>query len=190
MSLRVLVVDDDATTQAFFAQAGADGFLTKPLDATALADTMGVSLSGLLHQRVADGGKVRAFDSALQEARELRIDMQYQPRSGAAYWTVIELHPIREPDRQRLIGHAVVQIDIDSQRQERLVTLRALRDRQAVLDILDKHALVTETDLRGVITRANPRFAHISGYSEAELLGQKHSIVSSGKHEPAFWATI
>lgn len=40
--LPVLMVSGqhDATTQAFFAQAGADGFLTKPLDATALADAL------------------------------------------------------------------------------------------------------------------------------------------------------
>ncbi|MFN3599306.1 MAG: PAS domain-containing protein [Aquificaceae bacterium] len=37
--------------------------------------------------------------------------------------------------------------------------------------------IVSRTDLRGVITYANPVFIEISGYSEEELLGSPHSIV-------------
>ena len=37
--------------------------------------------------------------------------------------------------------------------------------------------LVSTTDLRGVITYANPEFCAIAGYSEAELVGKNHNIV-------------
>lgn len=37
--------------------------------------------------------------------------------------------------------------------------------------------LVSQTDLKGVITYCNQAFADISGYAEGELLGQPHSIV-------------
>ncbi|MBS1157873.1 MAG: domain S-box [Proteobacteria bacterium] len=44
--------------------------------------------------------------------------------------------------------------------------------------LMDEGAtIVTKTDLRGVITYANPDFIHISGFGEAELLGQNHNIV-------------
>ncbi len=48
-------------------------------------------------------------------------------------------------------------------------------DREVLMD--DGTTIVTKTDLKGVITYANGDFIHISGFSEAELLGQSHNIV-------------
>lgn len=42
---------------------------------------------------------------------------------------------------------------------------------------MDETSIVSKTDLRGIITYANPRFCEISGYSEAELIGKSHSII-------------
>lgn len=38
-------------------------------------------------------------------------------------------------------------------------------------------AIVSETNLEGIITFANRRFCEISGYSADELLGQPHNII-------------
>lgn len=40
--------------------------------------------------------------------------------------------------------------------------------------------IVSKTDLKGVITYANKVFQRVAGYTEAELMGQPHSIV---RHE-------
>lgn len=37
--------------------------------------------------------------------------------------------------------------------------------------------IVSKTDLRGIITYANDVFQNVSGYTEAELLGQPHNIL-------------
>jgi PAS domain S-box-containing protein len=37
--------------------------------------------------------------------------------------------------------------------------------------------IVSKTDLRGVITYANDVFQRVSGYSEAELIGQPHNLI-------------
>jgi two-component system sensor histidine kinase/response regulator len=59
---------------------------------------------------------------------------------------------------------------------------------------LNQHAIVSMTDLNGTIIYANDRFCQISGYSQAELLGQNHRIVKSGFHPPEvfdeLWHTI
>ncbi|MCB4358531.1 methyl-accepting chemotaxis protein [Quatrionicoccus australiensis] len=47
--------------------------------------------------------------------------------------------------------------------------------REVLMD--DGVTIVTKTDLRGSITYVNPDFIRISGFSEAELLGQSHNIV-------------
>lgn len=41
----------------------------------------------------------------------------------------------------------------------------------------DGRAIVSETDLNGVITFANRRFCEISGYSVNELVGEPHNII-------------
>ena len=38
-------------------------------------------------------------------------------------------------------------------------------------------AIVSETDLKGIITYANRKFCEISGYSKEELIGQPHNII-------------
>jgi PAS domain S-box-containing protein len=42
---------------------------------------------------------------------------------------------------------------------------------------MDYAALISKTDTSGIITYANQRFCELSGYSEAELIGQSHNIV-------------
>jgi PAS domain S-box-containing protein len=46
------------------------------------------------------------------------------------------------------------------------------------------------TDLASRIIYANPAFRRVSGYDEAELLGANPSIVSSGRHDAAFWRQL
>ncbi|MBF0370564.1 MAG: response regulator [Magnetococcales bacterium] len=59
---------------------------------------------------------------------------------------------------------------------------------------LDEHAIVSATDVKGNITYVNDKFIAISGYDEAELIGQNHRMVKSDEHSLAFykemWKTI
>ncbi len=55
-------------------------------------------------------------------------------------------------------------------------------------------AIVSETDLKGVITYANRKFCEISGYTKEELVGQPHNIIRHPdmpkKAFEAMWNTI
>ena len=41
----------------------------------------------------------------------------------------------------------------------------------------DDEIIVSKTDLRGIITYTNDVFVRVSGYTEAELLGQPHNVI-------------
>jgi len=45
---------------------------------------------------------------------------------------------------------------------------------------LDESAIISKTDMDGLITYVNDKYVQLSGYTELELVGKKHSIV---KHE-------
>ena len=69
--------------------------------------------------------------------------------------------------------------------------LEALQDTKTALD---RAAIVATTNVAETITHVNEKFCQISGYTEAELVGQDHRIINSGYHPPEFfrqlWATI
>ena len=67
-------------------------------------------------------------------------------------------------------------------------------DQGFLVSVLDQHAIVSETDINGVITYVNDKFVETSGYASQELVGKTHSILNSGFRSEAFfkdlWATI
>ncbi len=55
---------------------------------------------------------------------------------------------------------------------------------------LDEAAIVAITDRAGQILYCNQKFADVSGYSCAELIGQNHRLVNSGHHPREFFQTL
>ena len=59
---------------------------------------------------------------------------------------------------------------------------------------IDSHAIVSVTDVQGVISYVNGKFCELSKYDVSELIGQTHQIVNSGYHSKEFfqnlWKTI
>ncbi len=76
---------------------------------------------------------------------------------------------------------------LEQSNAEAQTALQALEDQKYAID---QHAIVVVTDVKGTITYANTRFAEISGYSVAELLGENHRIISSGRHDRQFWSEM
>ncbi|MDD5411229.1 MAG: PAS domain-containing protein [Methylobacter sp.] len=75
--------------------------------------------------------------------------------------------------------------------REQAEEMRAtLYERERQQQALDVHAIVSMTDVAGILTYVNDRFCEISGYSRKELLGQNHRIVKSGEHLPEFFAEM
>jgi nitrogen fixation negative regulator NifL len=76
---------------------------------------------------------------------------------------------------------------------------QALRESEARLRLqsaaLESAAnAISITDQKGTIQWVNPAFERLTGYSAAELIGQNHRLLKSGKQEPGFykqmWDTI
>lgn len=51
------------------------------------------------------------------------------------------------------------------------------KELKTIFSLLEKHNLVTKTDLKGNITYANKNFCDVSGYTKDEIMGKPHNII-------------
>jgi PAS domain S-box-containing protein len=123
---------------------------------------------------------------AKQDRTGLEADVVNRRKNGENYWVRLELRP--RFDRQGVfLGFIEIQTDIHEERSNAELLQNALNENDALMRTLNAHAIVSEADIEGNITRANQLFVDISGYSADELWGQNHRIVNSGMHDQAFW---
>ncbi len=71
---------------------------------------------------------------------------------------------------------------------ERKQSEHGMRLAEAVFDSTREGLMVTDVKTR--IVRINPAFSDITGYSEAETLGQSPALLHSGRHDHAFYAAM
>ncbi|WP_271008335.1 EAL domain-containing protein [Paucibacter sp. B51] len=68
---------------------------------------------------------------------------------------------------------------------ERKLLELAQREARVVFENCYEGIMVTQAD--GLITKVNPAFSRITGYSQEEVLGQSPRVLSSGRHEASFF---
>ena len=141
----------------------------------------------LLRSPLAEAATVARLEEALRNFTGLDVEIRHRYRDGVDRWVRMLLSPWHGQDERRPNGFVAVLVNIDEQVLTRNALRNALRDNETLMETLNQHAIVSEADPRGVITRVNRRFVEISGYSEAELVGSHHRIVNSRVHPPAFW---
>ena len=90
------------------------------------------------------------------------------------------------------LAHTQASLDrMDRERhQAQIDRIESLRESQTLMDAIGTYALVSVTDAAGSITFANDIFSKVSGYSNAELMGQNHRMVKSDAQPEGFWDTV
>jgi PAS domain S-box-containing protein len=127
----------------------------------------------------------KAVDDAIHKQKPFNEILQILTAKHNLIW----VHAIGAPivENGKTVKVSGVFQDIDAQkRAEDLVTVQH-RQLENITKALDDSAIVSITDLRGKIVKANKKFCEISKYNLDELLGSDHRIVNSGYHPKSYW---
>ncbi|MGM9428051.1 PAS domain S-box protein [Hydrogenophaga sp. MI9] len=151
-----------------------------------LAEIRGHRVGPRLRSPNADPVAIERIRDALRSRTDIDIELLHRYRDGRDRWVRVILSSQRD-DAGQFSGFVSVMVDIDAQWRIREDHRKSLRDLSALMSTLERYVIVAETDAEGRLTRVNRRFLDISGYAEAELLGQRFSHISSGWHNKAFW---
>lgn len=125
--------------------------------------------------------KAKEMDSLAKEKGYHRFEWTHRKADGTDFPVEVTLNPIKIQNKEALL---VVWYDLsERKRQEEQLkaalskSLKLQAELQARMIVLDRTALLTETDLHGNITYANQKFLETSKYSLEEVLGKPHHII-------------
>ena len=105
------------------------------------------------------------------------------PSNPEGSWISISSAPLLDP-KGELAGGVVVFRDITERREADEVVRRLSKAVERTTDA------VFITDRNAVIEYVNPAFEAITGYTGEEALGQRPSILKSGRNEPGFYEAL
>lgn len=117
--------------------------------------------------------------AVLSEGKYVTEERQYRHRDGTVFWCLVSgfaVDALRPHE-----GSIWVFADIT----ERKLAEEKLRLSATVLEHIADGVMVTDT--AGSIVAVNPAFTRITGYTEAEVLGQPSSLSRQGRYDTAFY---
>lgn len=129
-----------------------------------------------------------AFDTALAPALALEQQawlcgrLQVQELEADSHVFEARAMPIFGRSGERK-GMALVRRDITERKQAEV-------DMRIAATAFESHQGMTIADANKVILRVNQAFSDITGYSQAEAVGQTPRLLSSGRHDAAFYAAM
>jgi PAS domain S-box-containing protein len=132
-------------------------------------EVLGRSPGALLQTPDTDRGTLTRLRAALSAGAPFVGELLNRHRDGQRYWIEIVIQPMHDA-RGALVGFMGAQRDISAAREASLALAAERKRLQRILDATQ--AGTWEHDLRSGVSRINPRYAEMLGYSvdEIELL--------------------
>ncbi len=123
------------------------------------------------------------MNAAIAAGRPFHGEILNYRKDGVAFWNALSFTPVFD-DRGALSQFVGVQRDVTARRETDAQLLLAAK----LFEQGSEGVIITDAQKR--IIKVNPAFTRISGFSEAEALGQNPHILSSGRHDRDFFQAM
>jgi PAS domain S-box-containing protein len=144
----------------------------------------------LMHVHPDDRTMVQQLHQTIRDEKSSAIQTEYRVKSGSGEWlwlqgrgTVVERDATGGVTRFVGTFLDVTQTKADEERMRLMGTV-----------IEQAAEAVVITDAAGIIEYVNPHFETLTGYTSADAMGKKPSVLQSGLHTPRFyremWSTL
>jgi len=162
------------------------------LQGTAPADIIGTNIVERLNEH--DKRLYNASVQSMLTGKQESFAMEFQCLSNkAGKWVRAFFYLVKSDEGKSPFIFAQIQ-DISEKRSDEEKLKALLNDLQFLQSTINRHAIVSRADAKGIITYVNESFCTVSGYSFDELIGSDHKLVKSGVHNKGFykdlWETI
>jgi diguanylate cyclase (GGDEF)-like protein/PAS domain S-box-containing protein len=147
-------------------------------------------LIGQNHHIINSGYHSRAFFQemwkTISDGQVWQGEIQNRAKDGTFYWVDTTIVPFLD-SAGKPYQYVAIRHDITERKLTETALQQSLKDLADIKFSLDQSSIVAITDAQGTITYVNDKFCEISKYSEDELIGQNHHIISSGYHPKSFF---
>jgi len=124
-----------------------------------------------------------AWQHAVNHTAPYSLECQLRRSDGTYRWWLVRGVPIRGVDGEILKWFGTCTDIHDLKRNEDSLQLAAMVYRTSAEGII-------VTDAEGIIVAVNPAFSALTGYAPDEVIGNNPSILSSGRHDRAFYQSM
>ncbi|MEJ6001246.1 EAL domain-containing protein [Paucibacter soli] len=167
----------DLQGRYLMANAAAAGFVGKRMD-----ELLGADDQALFAPEAA--ARLRQADAEIMRAGTIHsLEEQLHTQDGRALTFAVTKGPVRDRDGA-VIGLFGIARDITEQHR------READLQQALVVFEGSHEGIMVVSPALLITKVNPAFSRITGYSAQEAVGQTPKLLASGRHDAAFYADL
>src|SRR5690554_6267543 len=148
-----------------------------------LQNITGIRPSELLKGPATDTTALTRIARELHRVKQFEEEVLLYTRAGEPFW--VHAYGLPIGDEQGVApGFIVIMNNISDHKHSE----RGLRIAASVFD--RSHEAIIISDQNNRILDVNPSFSRITGYSRADVLGLNPSILSSGRHSPAYYRAM
>ena len=126
---------------------------------------------------------LQVLGAALDAGRPFKGELLNYRKDGTSFWNELTVVPVFDA-LGALVQFVGTQRDVTALREANDRLLLASR----VFEDGSEGFMIADAERR--IIKVNPAFTAITGYSEDEVIGRNPNILSSGRHDPAFYRAM
>ncbi len=154
-----------------------------------LEEARGRTMRELVGTEECPAENLATLEATQAKGETCQVELFNRNKQGQTLWIDTEIQPRRNAQGQ-LLGYIEISQNVSALKEATRRQEAAQRETDALLQILNAHAIISITDRSGRLIEVNDAFCALTGYTRAELLGGNSKLNTSGVHSPDFWAEL